>query len=63
MKHNRNEYQWKPSVLGSHYIDHVTRSASSDPLLVTKKDTPISTWWIVVGIVVLLAIGFSDVIF
>jgi hypothetical protein len=60
MRANRNEYSWHPSVLGAHYIDHVTRSASSDPLLITKSEG-IPTWMIVAGIVVVAVLVFGKV--
>lgn len=62
MKASRREYDFRPSVLGVHYIDSVTQTTKRDSRLVTKHE-PTSSWWIVVGIVVLAAIGFSDVIF
>lgn len=69
MRANRNEYAqhglgisdsytWHPSVLGAHYIDHVTRSANADPLLITKSEG-IPTWMIVAGIVVLAVLVFG----
>lgn len=74
MKTNRDEYaqhgqgssdayQWKPTVLGMHYMDHVQNSVKRDPLLITKTYQPVSTWWIVLAIVIVVVAVFGDVVF
>lgn len=60
MRANRNEYEWHPSVLGAHYVDHVTRTAKRDALLITKSEG-IPTWMILAGIVVVTVLVFGKV--